>query len=111
MSIECSRKCHNRSADQARVQTTLPMLTSATAAMPASAWPLAMRLTALFLPPLLAEGELDPPLDEVPLGVEGAEGTNVAPGLDTQELAAALAAETVDGARGLTVPFPAKLQA
>lgn len=80
--------------------------------MPASAWPLAMRLTAPLLL-LLLEGELVPVPDEVPLGVlpEGADGMNVAPGLGIQEVAAALAAETVEDASGLTVPFPAKLQA
>ena len=88
------------------------MLTSATTAMPTSAWALGMTLTAPLLP-LPPEDEPDPP-DEDPLEVllpEGADGTNVALGSDTQELAAALAAETVDGARGLTEPFPAKLQA
>jgi hypothetical protein len=98
-----------RSADQARVQTALAMLTSATAVMPTSAWTLAIRLTA---PLLLPEEVLAP--DEVPLGVllpEDADGTNVAPALDTQDVSTALAAETLEGARGLTVPFPAKLQA
>jgi hypothetical protein len=87
------------------------MLRSATVAIPINAWPLAMRSTAPLLPPLAVE--LDPPGD-VPLAVlplEGAVGTKVALGLDTQEVAAALAAEVVAGATGLTVPFPAKLQA
>jgi hypothetical protein len=77
--------------------------------MPASAWPLTIRSVA---PLLLLVDELDPP--DVPLGLllpEGAVGTNVALGLDRQEVAAALAAETLDGARGLTVPFPPKSQA
>lgn len=38
-------------------------------------------------------------------------GVNTAPGLAIQELAAALAAETLLGAFELTVPLPAKLQA
>lgn len=63
------------------------------------------------MPPWLPEEEVEVPDDEVLLVVERAVGTNVAPALGTHELAAALAAETVDGARGLTVPFPAKLQA
>jgi hypothetical protein len=43
-----------------------------------------------------------------PLPPPGAVGTNVAPALEMHELAAALAAETEDGAAGLTVPLPAK---
>jgi hypothetical protein len=37
-------------------------------------------------------------------------GVNTAPGLETQELAAAPAEETLEGAFELTVPLPAKLQ-
>ena len=85
------------------------MLTRATAAMPTSAWPLSIRLIAplpllLEVGPLPEEGFPVPPL-------AGAVGVKVAPGSDTQELAAELAAEMDVGARGLTVPFPAKLQA
>src|SRR5262245_41190433 len=61
-------------------------------------------VVAAFLPDLDPEG--DGPL--LPLG---AEGTNVAEGLDKHELAAAFAADTEDGAVGLTVPLPLKLQA
>lgn len=39
-----------------------------------------------------------------------AEGVNTAPGLETQELAAAPAEETPEGTFELTVPLPAKLQ-
>jgi len=44
-------------------------------------------------------------------GLEIAVGVNTAPAFEMQELAAALAADVEDGANGLTVPFPAKLQA
>jgi len=40
-----------------------------------------------------------------------ADGVKTAPGLEMQELAAAFAPERLEGARGLTVPLPAKLQA
>jgi hypothetical protein len=48
-------------------------------------------------------------LDEVP--VAGDVGVNVPDGLDKQELAAAFAADTEDGAARFTVPFPSKEQA
>jgi len=50
-------------------------------------------------------------LEEVVAVLLGAEGTNVADGLARHELAAAAAAEDVDGAAELTVPLPAKLHA
>jgi hypothetical protein len=87
------------------------MLTSATVAMPINVWPLTMRSTAPLLPPLL---EVPAPPGDVPLAVlplEGADGTNVALGLEIQDVAAAFAAEVEVDARGLTEPFPAKLQA
>jgi hypothetical protein len=43
--------------------------------------------------------------------VAGVVGVKVAEGLDKHELAAVLAAETLEGASALTVPFPAKLHA
>jgi hypothetical protein len=45
-----------------------------------------------------------------PAEEEGADGVNVAPGLLKQELAAAFSADTEDGALGLAVALPAKLQ-
>ena len=56
----------------------------------------------------VVEGE-EPEPEPVPVPV-GAVGTNVAEGLLKHELAAAFAADTVDGAAGLIVAFPAKLQ-
>lgn len=70
-----------------------------------------MRLTAPL--PLLVE-ELPPetlPPGLLPPVLAGADGTKVADGLAIHELAAASAAETDEGASGLTVPFPAKLHA
>lgn len=49
---------------------------------------------------------LDPPAD---VGTD--DGVNTALGLATHELATAFAAETLEGALGLTVPLPLKLQA
>ena len=44
--------------------------------------------------------------------VEGAgDGVKTEPGLEMQELAAAFAAEALEGGLGLTVPLPLKLQA
>ena len=66
-------------------------------------------IAPLFLPPLWPE----PPLLELPLlvgVVEGALGTNVALGLVKQELAAALALATDEGAFWLTVALPPKSQ-
>ena len=51
------------------------------------------------------EDDVDPTL-----AVAGVVGVNVAEGSDKHELAAEFAADTDDGAEGLTVPFPAKAQ-
>jgi len=61
---------------------------------------------------LLCLAEVDVvPVEDPPLPAAGAVGVKVAAGLDTQEVAAEFAADAEEGARGLTVPFPAKLQA
>jgi len=49
------------------------------------------------------------PVDPEPPELAGALGVKTAPGLLMQELAAAFAADAEVGARGLTVPLPAKL--
>lgn len=68
-------------------------------------------LLELDLPPD-EEPEPEPePEVEAPLALVGAVGVKVALGLAMQELATALALAEEDGGEGLTVPFPAKLQA
>lgn len=63
-----------------------------------------------LLPPPLPELCPLEPVDDEPeaVVVPGADGTNVALGLDKQELAAEAAAAELAGALGLTVALPAK---
>jgi len=54
------------------------------------------------------EAVLVPVAPALPVDAAGV-GVNTAPGLETQELAAAAAEDTPEGGFGLTVPLPAKL--
>jgi len=92
----------------ARVKNALAAEIKATTPIPTTAFVLATS----FTPPLLLdppeEAEL-PPLDcTVLLPVGAADGVKVADGLETHELAAAVA-DVLE--RGLTVPLPANEQA
>jgi len=73
------------------------MLSRTTSTLPKAAWAFPVLPVAVGLP-------VDPPL------VAGtADGVKTAPGLEMHELAAALATETLEGAKELTVPLPEKL--
>ena len=79
---------------------------TAKAIKPDTALPLVVKPVA----PLCVPPDFDVPVAlPVALDAAAAVGTKVALGFEIQELAAALAAEA-DGADGLTVPLPAKLQ-
>ena len=83
------------------------MVTAPKTVLPANALLSPTRGTAPFLTPVVVGAPPEPPLAVV----VGAEGTKVASGLARHELAAALAADGVEGAAELTVPLPEKLQA
>lgn len=89
---------------QARVQTALDTETNTNIAKPKEP---PIKGVAPFLPPFPVPEGLDGE-SALPVGVDG---VKTADGLATQELAAAFAAETDDGAAVLTVPLPPKLQA
>jgi hypothetical protein len=90
---------------QAKVQTALATDTTTTAAKPREC-----EFPNTEAAPFLPDFPVPEGLDGEPGLLLGADGVKVAEGLETQELAAAFAAETDDGAAVLTVPLPLKLQ-